>query len=501
MKLNSSQKAYYAILFVATIITILPVWIIKYPPLVDYPNHLARAYIISNYNNVDIFNKYLSFAKEPLPNIAFDVLVPLFNYITGNIYISGKLFITLSIVLIIYGCHKLAINLRGFTYIGFIGLFFSYNSGLLYGFMNYVFGLGMCLISIAMWIKNKYVLNIRNITILIIMSTLSYLSHLSSFVFLNVVIFTISAFDYLLEKNHKYKLINHMSGSFFTLLPGIMIMYFMQGTGTVGALVWNSFMGKIINIAGSMSLYSYKMDIIINIFILSIFISLIYLVKKRIVSFNINMPVFVAGIILWILFLIFPKGIFTGSAADARFIPIAAIMTIASIEINAIKHKNLLKILFSICFIIIIGTRLWQIEHYWGRISKNIEGQTQYFRLLKSESIVIPIVFLPQKFQDNKIDRALFHVIQYSTIDRHNICTTLAALRGQHSLNFRNNYDISSYQINENVDLNKIEWGSVFKVTNYIWTYAATNNIDNVLMEKCKILFNENKIKIYKTEE
>jgi hypothetical protein len=291
-----------------------------------------------------------------------------------------------------------------------------------------------------------------------------------------------------------------MSGSFFTLLPGIMIMYFMQGTGTVGVLVWNSFMGKIINIAGSMSLYNYKIDIIINIFIFSIFISLIYLVKKRIVSYNINTPVFAAGIILWILFLIFPKGIFTGSAADARFIPIAAIMTIASIEINAIKHKNLLKILFSICFIIIIGTRLWQIEHYWGRISKNIEGQTQYFRLLKSESIVIPIVFLPQKFQDNKIDRALFHVIQYSTIDRHNICTTLAALRGQHSLNFRNNYDISSYQINENVDLKKIEWGSVFKVTNYIWTYAATNNIDNVLKEKCKILFNENKIKIYKTE-
>jgi hypothetical protein len=143
------------------------------------------------------------------------------------------------------------------------------------------------------------------------------------------------------------------------------------------------------------------------------------------------------------LFLIFPKGIFTGSAADARFIPIAAIMTIASIEINAIKHKNFLKILFSICFIIIIGTRLWQIGNYWGSISKKIEGQTQYFRLLKSESIVIPIVFLPQKFQDNKIDRALFHVIQYSTIDRHNICTTLAALRGQHSLNFRNNYDIS----------------------------------------------------------
>lgn len=501
MKLNSSLIAYYSTLWVGTVITILPIWNIKYPPLVDYPNHLARAYIISNYNNVDIFQKYFLFRKEPIPNITFDVLVSIFNYITGDIYISGKLFITLSVVLIIYGCHQLVINLRGFSCLGLLGLYFSYNSGLLYGFMNYVFGLGICLISIAIWVKYKYTLNVRVSIVLILMSFLSYVSHLSSFVFLNMVIFTISVYDYLFNKDNNKDVFAYLSGFILTSLPVLLMISFMHGSGTIGPIVWNSFKGKIINILGSVSLYNYKIDIIGGIFIVIICISLIYLLIKGIISYNVNTSVFVAGLILWISFLVCPKVMFTSYAADARFIPIAAIMTIVSVKININKYKKFLNVFFALCIVFVLGFRLWQIKHYWGSISNDIEAQIQYFDFLEKGSIITPIIILPQEYQDNKIVRPLYHVIQYATIEKQTISTSLFALRGQNILNFKPEFNIPAYQLNENTKFDKLDLNNIFHITKYYWTYAVTDNIENHLLKKCKLLLNQDKVKIYKMVE
>jgi hypothetical protein len=463
MKYNLNKYIYYSILLISSFITILPIWIVKYPPLVDYPNHLARAYVISNYNNVEIFKKYFVLVIEPIPNLSFDFLIPLFNYITGDIYIAGKLFITLSVILIIYGCHKLVFNLRGFSYLGLLGLYFSYNSGLLYGFMNYVFGLGVCLITIAIWVKNKYKLNARISIVLIFMSFLSYFSHMSSFVFLNIVVFTISIVDYLADRDHNKNIFVYMSSIILTLLPLFIMIYFMHGSGTIGPLIWNSFEGKLISLAGSVSLYNYKIDVFICMFIVGICMSVIYLIIKGIASYDINTSALAAGIILWISFFMCPKVMFTSYAADARFIPIAAIMTIVSIKINVKKYNKLIYVFFATCIITILVFRLCQIKYYWGSISKNIEAQTQYFGLLEKESVITPIVILPQKYQDNKIERPLYHVIQYSTIERHDICTSLFALKGQNILNFRPEYNISSYQYNEKANYNSLKWDNLLK--------------------------------------
>src|SRR5437016_3957542 len=46
---------YGRILVFLAVLLAVPIWIVEYPPLVDYPNHLARGYILYHYDDVPSF--------------------------------------------------------------------------------------------------------------------------------------------------------------------------------------------------------------------------------------------------------------------------------------------------------------------------------------------------------------------------------------------------------------------------------------------------------------
>src|SRR5215471_9105585 len=54
----------------------LPVITTRYAPLVDYPSHLVRAYILSQYSQVPIYQHNYVEIREVIPNLAIDITVP-----------------------------------------------------------------------------------------------------------------------------------------------------------------------------------------------------------------------------------------------------------------------------------------------------------------------------------------------------------------------------------------------------------------------------------------
>jgi hypothetical protein len=56
MDSRESARGLYRFAFVLALVVLgLRVLLITYPPLVDYPNHLARAYILNHYNDVSLY--------------------------------------------------------------------------------------------------------------------------------------------------------------------------------------------------------------------------------------------------------------------------------------------------------------------------------------------------------------------------------------------------------------------------------------------------------------
>jgi hypothetical protein len=125
----------------------LPVFSSVLPPLFDYPNHLARMHLLAEGGD-----RFYRVVWAPLPNLAEDLLVPLLARLMP-LELAGKLFLVMIFALIAGGalCLNRAIA-DGWRFWPLLVFSLLYNRILLWGFLNYLFGLGVALCGLALWL-------------------------------------------------------------------------------------------------------------------------------------------------------------------------------------------------------------------------------------------------------------------------------------------------------------------------------------------------------------
>ncbi len=85
----------------------IPLFVTPFPPLADYPGHLAITYILENYNRITPFQAAYILDHGIYPNLAMDILVPPLAGIFG-IERSGLIFIFFIFVVTV--CGALLVN-------------------------------------------------------------------------------------------------------------------------------------------------------------------------------------------------------------------------------------------------------------------------------------------------------------------------------------------------------------------------------------------------------
>ena len=141
-------------------ISLLPLILTANPPLGDFPNHMARMYIFSNYDSSNFLQSFYIIDFKIIPNLAMDVIIPkLATWMPLNW--AGRVFIAL--IFIITSTGVLALNYALFRTLSIMPLFiflFLYNSVLTVGLVNYLFGLGAAFWLMAFYVflrqKNEY---------------------------------------------------------------------------------------------------------------------------------------------------------------------------------------------------------------------------------------------------------------------------------------------------------------------------------------------------------
>lgn len=139
----------FALLFVAASI---PVAMVKTPVMIDFFNHLGRIFVIANLDRDPLLAKYYSVDWRIIPNLAMDALVPMVARHIG-IYLAGKLFVLATMALMLTGVQAISLALyRRLSLWPLVAFLFVYNWVFFYGFINYLFGVGVALWGIAAWI-------------------------------------------------------------------------------------------------------------------------------------------------------------------------------------------------------------------------------------------------------------------------------------------------------------------------------------------------------------
>ena len=119
--------------------------------MVDYPNHVARMYILSQNGTPDA-NPYYEVAWALYPNLAMDLLVPQIARLI-SVENATRAFLILSQFLIVGGALVLERVVKGRVHLaGFAALMFLYCLPFTWGFVNFEFGLGVTLWGIAAYL-------------------------------------------------------------------------------------------------------------------------------------------------------------------------------------------------------------------------------------------------------------------------------------------------------------------------------------------------------------
>jgi len=120
--------------------------------LFDYPNHLARMHILLDGGRSPDLARAYDIRWSLLPNLAMDAVVPVLAHILP-LDLAGRLFVGLALALMAAGVvlvHRTAS--RGWSFWPLAAFLLLYNRILLWGFVNYLAGLGVALIGLAAWL-------------------------------------------------------------------------------------------------------------------------------------------------------------------------------------------------------------------------------------------------------------------------------------------------------------------------------------------------------------
>lgn len=136
-------------------LTLSPLLWAAVPPLVDYPNHLARMWILVHGAEIPALASNYVAHWRLIPNLAMDLVVPALAQLMP-VELAGRVFIALTMVLLVAGTAALHRVLHGRVGLWpLCSLLFIYNAAMYWGLLNFLFGAGVFLLAFSGWIATR----------------------------------------------------------------------------------------------------------------------------------------------------------------------------------------------------------------------------------------------------------------------------------------------------------------------------------------------------------
>jgi hypothetical protein len=139
--------------FAALIIVLLvPLILTEIPPLLDYPNHLARMEILYRLPGDADLAKIYGTNWRIVPNIGIDLTMPALMHVL-SLTAAGKVFVALALILPLLGVVALhRVLFERVSYWPLAAGLVAYNRLFFSGFLNFLIGVGLALLAASLWV-------------------------------------------------------------------------------------------------------------------------------------------------------------------------------------------------------------------------------------------------------------------------------------------------------------------------------------------------------------
>jgi hypothetical protein len=454
VKEGSMRRLYWPLFALAISVLLLPVIGTRYSHLVDFPNHLTRAYILHHYDDVPRFATTFARIIEPLPNLALDLIIPPMLSVVG-VLTAGKIFVVLTILVFAAGCHLLGGAMHGGrpSWTTIPALFLSTGSAFLFGFLNYLFGVGLFMIAVALWLRLRPRWTAARQLLMMLVVLAAFIAHLSAYAFVGITLVTCVAMD-VFQRRRSWRM---GALDLLPLVPTLaLFILFMRGSGDTGIIKWNSVTGKIIGLATVIRSYDDRLDIVV----VTVLLLAAAIVLRQSTRLTVRKPFVAAAVILLLAYVASPMVLFTSWAADTRFVLPAVLLLLLAIDIEMPRRSGALLLATVSALFVVRSSTIWST---WRSLDPPTACAIRLLDRLPVGATVFPAFFASEDLRVDKRTRAFEHVVQYATVTRRAYVPTLFAMPGQQPLVFRQKPPFDEWTAERGAAL--------YAQYDYVWAY------------------------------
>jgi MFS family permease len=293
------------------------------PPLLDYPNHLARIFVLKNAPEDPALSRIYAPHWSLIPNLAVDVLGLLLLHVVP-IHIAGRIVVGISVLMPVIGLISYARTISGVrSYWPFAAALLGYNALLLLGFLSFQIGLGLAFVAAAIWHSGREDHLWRTTLIVAVLSVAVFFSHILGLVFLAILLCADEAGDRRTWRNPRHLRVRPAAFALIFATP--VILYFLSDLAAdSNDPVWVTWGEKLVILFQPFWNYDWRLDITTAVVVVgAVYVGLI------IRAGTLSRPAGIAFLIAMLLFAVAPKAFKGGSYFDNRFLLFAMFLLFA----------------------------------------------------------------------------------------------------------------------------------------------------------------------------
>jgi hypothetical protein len=434
-----NRTAEIAVLVLAGAMLLAPVWLVRYPPLVDYPNHLARYFILAHLKdpNLHLAHSYGSH-WGPYPYVAVDLLALGLQWLMP-IHVAGKVILSLCILgmplAALFFLRKISPEGK---YLAAWALVIAYGPLFMSGLINDILSEAICFLFLGLWLN--YLRRPHAILWcgLLALATLLYFTHLVGFAIAALVVFTYS----LLTRQTLPRLVTSLS--LFATGGIVHLLQLVTRAGDYWGRNSPHFSGlrdKLLTLTTDLFRAYARWDVLI--ILLALCICLLISVWKN-PEFGFRYPwAGVAGVVL-LVFLLMPEVGY--HFFDIRILPYLFILSLCAIKVG--RRARLVGAIGLLVFVL----RSVDVVHGFMSQQAQLQRLARSFTAIPAYSRVLPME--PMSANEAFFRRPYMHFWAYGVIERGWFCPNLFHGQGLHPLVLHKSKD-ELLTLN---DLSRLNW-------------------------------------------
>ncbi len=484
MELQPEQKhnAFWIALFILLASSLaLPFLLVREPPLLDYANHLARAFVLNHLHDPTFqFSAYYRADWKPYPYILWDLLLVAFQQVLP-VETAGKLLLMLTTVLLpvavawfLWQANRSGIKLS------LLACALSYYVLFLWGFTPYHLSVGLCFLMVGTWLWYRRKPSMARAVLFVVISFATYFAHLLGFASaaLILVLYELTSFDWR----------EWLRLACFLAPPSLLFLWARPGLSQQSSVEWRPIMKKLRALAALPTQgYDKTLDLIFLGGLVLCF--LVAVVRNR--DLRVNWRWLAVTLGFFGVFLLLPYGWGTSFDLDVRLVPPLCLLPLAVLRVG--RRASWIAALA----VALVALRVFNITTGFQTETEKSAAMNHGIEQIARNAKVFPLVDTCK--DDDPLDDYYVHYWAYSVIRRGAISPYLFDVPGQTPMRITYEPYAPDGYWDHCYDAEP-DWQPVAADYDYIWSYGD-HRYQSGIAQVAEKVFEESPLILYRVRK